>query len=292
MSIPWNTVGGIPYSEVPGANLGAVSFAVLDSDRVAFLCNGVSQIRVFSVATGEMLQALPVAPAPRDLVFSDDQYYVLYAHHVTVYSSAGEETRKLAIPEGVNDAWRIAATGAAVQLWRANGSELTFTPNGTATETSSQAWTMPDGSQVYSAIVEGQADVVLFREGMEARRRFSMANKVAGVFPIGTIDDKVILDVQTYVSENPVAVERFFMAIEIDVPGSTCTLLRAPDSYFAYTDRDIYQNQDGELFHIISTPRGVHVYQLTLSESGALQDYPMEIRTLHYHYNDHLIKVD
>src|SRR6267378_3621911 len=59
--VEWNTLTGIPYKQVPGANLGATSFEILDSNRIAFLCNSTNEIIITNKVNTNASQRFQVA---------------------------------------------------------------------------------------------------------------------------------------------------------------------------------------------------------------------------------------
>lgn len=294
VTIPWSNEGGVPYTQVPGANLGAVAFALTDSNRMALLCNSVSEIRVFANTDGVLLQKFPVVFAPRDFVFANGKYYVLADRSVTTYSSEGSAIDEISLPDDAQGATRVTVVDSGVHIWLPNGNTLTVYRDGNHVKEVRKGWLMPNGTLVFTAIVDGQAEVSWNRDAAHDRRRLSMAKKVAGVFPVGLIENRVVLDVQTFLSESPVSIERRFIALDMDseASGLLPPALLAPDCYYVYSDRDVYQSGTGQVYHMVTTPSGAHVFRLTACEEGPCTDYPSELRGLHYHFNYHLIKVD
>ena len=75
--IKWDPDFGIPYNQVPGANLGSTSFAILDENRMAFLCNSTAEIVTTDKTNPNVITKFKVCVAPRDFIFDNDHFYVL-----------------------------------------------------------------------------------------------------------------------------------------------------------------------------------------------------------------------
>jgi hypothetical protein len=291
MTIPWNDQTGIPYVKVPGANLGAVAFAKVGNDKIALLCNSTNEIRVFSTSNGQLTKKFAVGFAPRDFVFDGSSYYVLFDRHVALYSLDGTEMKNVSFPDEAYGVSRFTVVDGAIHLWLPAGNSLTIYKNGKMFREEHVGWICPDGSSVYTEIVAGQAKATWYRDGAKTQRIFVMDRKVAGVFPVGVLQDKVILDVQTFISEGPVEVERHFVSMVID-DDNALRMVKAPDTYYVYADRDIFQDSDGSLLNMVTAPDGVHLYRLALCSDNTCADFPEDLDTIKYHFNFNLIKVD
>lgn len=62
----WNLDDGIKYKQVPGANLGVVSFDDLDSKRLAFLSNSSNEIVIVNKNDGRAIKRFKIFYASRD----------------------------------------------------------------------------------------------------------------------------------------------------------------------------------------------------------------------------------
>jgi len=294
LTIAWDDSTGIPYTKVPGANLGVVAFAMVHEDQVAMLCNGIGEIRVFSTIDNSLMYKFPVEPAPRDLAFNGTKYFILFDRHVAIHSEDGQYESSFSIPHDALGVTRLAVLHDAVYLWLPAGNSMMVFKGDNVIREEYGGWACPNGDFIYTAIVDGKAEATWYSGGVRSVRSFAMDRKVAGVSPVGVMGSKVILDVQTFISENPVAVQRHFVAIDIEpgVDDSSLSMLKAPDTYFVYADRDIYQQSDGNIYNMVTSPNGVHLFRIAECNEGPCMNYPAELRSLNYHFNYHLIKID
>src|ERR1051325_12083945 len=74
---PWDMSDGIPFWQMPGGDLGATSFHVLDDKEIAFLCGQSEEIRMIDRLSGKVIKRFSVLPFPRNFVYDKGLYYVL-----------------------------------------------------------------------------------------------------------------------------------------------------------------------------------------------------------------------
>ncbi len=290
LSVGWDEVSGVPYSQVPGANLGAVAFAVISDTQIALLCNNVNEVRVFSTTSNDLLQKFTVGFSPRDIVFLDSTYYVMFDHQITVHSAEGQIRDTIPIPSDVRRFTRLAVIENAVWLWLSSGNSLLIQKDGIAVKEERVGWIGPTGDFIYARITDGLADVALNGTRENESIRFGMSKKIAGIFPIGLEQDRIILDVQTFIAENPVEIERHYVAVAVGA--GDVTMLKAPDVYYVHSDRDILQDGRGGIWNMVTAPDGVHVFRLNACANAPCIGYPQDLMELEYHFNYHLLKLD
>ena len=125
-------------------------------------------------------------------------------------------------------------------------------------------------------------------------RVFFTDRKIAGVFVVGATKNRIVLDVQTFLSEGPILVERSILSIELktDGIGTVVGKTKVPDTYYVLSNRDIYTTAAGDIFNMVSAPAGLYIFSLSEVKSAVTRNYPKSLRTLKYHFNDHLLKID
>lgn len=94
----WNTKEGIQYKQVEGANLGATSFDVMNSNKIAFLCNSSREIITMDSKRGKIIKKFSISNDPRDFVYSGKYFFVLTENEVIKYDLEGNEFNKFPIP--------------------------------------------------------------------------------------------------------------------------------------------------------------------------------------------------
>jgi hypothetical protein len=293
----WNTPSGIPYSQVPGANLGATSFQIIDEKQIAYLCNSTSEIIISNITDGKSVKKFPVSFAPRDFVYDKGFFYVLSEYLVTVYDESGMEHKKYPFPATYPGVERLTRNNDATYLLLPSGNSLMIencgTPvhpveySGIITGTGQFIKTQITGNNTYSIKIQFSEDTII-------ERTFSMEQKVAGVFVTGATENRIVLDVQTFISENPVAVERVVTSIGMNNRnlGSAVSSRKVPVCYYVISNRDFYVAPDGNIYNMMTSPQGVFVFSLTETKSADAQDYPASLTETRFQSNEHLIKLD
>ena len=293
----WDVRSGLAYVRVPGTNLGAVSFAVLDEKRIAYLCNSTNEIVVVDRASGQAVTRFFVEPAPRDFVYSDGHFFVLADDSVRRYDEAGRLSGKFPFPRTYRGVERLERFANATYLLLPSGNSVMIESDGRslpADET--EGWMSASGRRVETRIGRnGDYRVRVFEnDGTSREADFSADGKVAGVFAVGSTGERLILDVQTFRSEAPVSVERTLVVIRLDADGigPIIAKTRLPDCYFVYSNRDLTLSESGAVFNMVTSPDGTFVFALTETSAAAGREYPPRIADAGYHYNDHLLRVD
>ena len=293
----WDTQKGIAYVKVPGANLGAVSFAVLDDRRIAYLSNSTNEVIVVDRTSGEAVSRFDVGPAPRDFVFSNDSFFVLFENSVIRYDEAGKSIGRFGFSRPLRGVERLMRFGDATYLLLPSGNSFIIESGGRSVAGGETAgWMTGSGRRVVTRIGPNReySATVIEPNGQSRQARFIADRKLAGVFVVGATDKRLVLDVQTFRSEAPVSVERTLVVIELDVDGvgPIVAKIRLPESDFVYSNRDLMLGAGGEVLNMVASPDGAFFFGLTEAEDAAGLGYPPQIARVRYHYNDDLLRVD
>ncbi|MBP6001809.1 MAG: VCBS repeat-containing protein [Pyrinomonadaceae bacterium] len=293
----WDVRTGVAYVRVPGTNLGAVSFAVLDDRRIAYLSNSTNEVIVVDTTSGEAMARFDVDPSPRDLAYSDGSFFVLLEDSVARYDEDGKRVGTFAFSRSYRGVERLARFGDATYLLLPSGNSVKIESGGRAvTAVETVGWMTESGRRVEIRLGgNGAYTVRVFEtDGSSRERQFVVDKKVAGVFAVGTTDNRLVLDVQTFRSEAPVSVERSLVVIELEADGIGPIVAKTPlpDCYFVYSNRDLDLRESGELYNMVTSPEGAFVFALTETTDVANRDFPLQIAQAGYHYNDHLLNVD
>jgi len=296
-SSKWNTPDGIPYLAGPGVNLGAISFEVLDETRIAYLSNASNEIIIANSADGVALKKFSVSSAPRDFIYDKGIFYVLFGQQVSVYDKNGRIINNIPIPNIYLGVERITRFGNETYLLLPSGNCAKIESAGHAVAPQEFAgWITSTGNFISTKISGGNSYSVQINtaDGKNSTKEFTSDKKIAGAYVAGSAKNRIVLDVQTFVSESPIVVERNIVTIELNQGeiGSIISTTKIPDCYYVLSNKDICILPDGDIINMITAPQGIFIFSLAEIKSGSIQDYPAAIREMKYHFNDHLIKAE
>jgi hypothetical protein len=293
----WGSQEGITYKQVAGANLGATSFEILDNNRVAFLCDAASEIIITDRESGKSTNRFPVIYSPRDFVYDAGFFFVLNEGQVIVYDINGKEVNLLTFPNEYFGTERLTRFDNATYLLLPSGNSLKIESGGNAitpqeyegqiTSMGTFIKTQLNGNNSYSV-------KVIRANGNSFSKVFVVDNKVAGVFVVGSTNNRVVLDVQTFISENPIAVERTLTSIDLqdDELGAIIANIKVPDSYYVLSNKDCYVSLNGDIINMVTSPEGTYIFSLTETNSIGKKTYPESLNNRKYHFNDHLLEIE
>lgn len=293
----WNTPEGIPYKQVPGANLGVTAFHIMDQNRIAFLCNSSNEIIITDLSSGKAIDKFQVSFAPRDMVYENNKFYVLSEYEVTVYDNAGNELVKYPFPMTYQGVERFIRFNDATYLLLPEGNSLMIEDCGESVEPVVFKGIITEEGCLITLQITGNNSYsikILFSNNKTAEKVYTTDKKTAGVFIVGATKDRVFLDVQTFISENPIAVERIITAIELnnnELMGIVTETI-VPQSYYVISNKDFYVSKNGNIYNMMTSPQGVSVFSLTEAKSEKAQGYPSTLTDNQYNSNDNLIKID
>jgi hypothetical protein len=293
----WNTPSGLPYTQVPGANLGPTSFAIMDENRIAFLCNSSSDIIITNKSTGKSIERFQVSFAPRDFVYEKGFFYVLFENVVKLYNEKGIELTKFPFPSEYQGVEKLLRSKDATFLLLPSGNSLLIEKKGKPVVPIEYSGYVTGTGQFITAQIVGDYSYSIKALGSDNKtfeKTITTYRKVAGAFVIGATDDRIILDIQTFISENPIAVERTIASVSLNKNGIESFVNRSqvPDCYYVISNKDFYLSEKGEIFNMVTTPQGVLVFLLTETKSYKSKGYSSFLSQADYHSNENLIKLD
>ena len=293
----WSTPSGIPYSQVPGANLGATSFQILDQNRIAFLCNSTSEVIITNKLNGKSIKKFKVSIAPRDFVYENGIFYVLSEYEVTLYDETGNELKKFPFSTSYQGVERLTRNNDATYLLLPSGNSLMIENCGTPIEPVEYDGIITGIGQFIKTQITGNNSYsikITFSKNQTFEKTFTTDKKVAGVFVVGATENRVIIDVQEFISENPIAVERTVASIDLSKNGfgSIVNCTEVPDCYYVISNKDFYISETGNIYNMITSPKGVFILLLTETKSDKASGYPSSLIETKFRTNDNLIKLD
>jgi len=292
----WNTTDGLTYKQGPGANLGATSFDVIDVNHVAFLCNSSSEIIITDMKSGKVVSKFNAGIAPNDFAYDNGKYYVLNDFSIGIYNASGKLTNTVEYSREYLGVKRLTRYYNSTYLLLPNGNSLQVESNGLSVTTKEiEGSISSNGNRVVTQITGDYSYTVAFitPSGNKTQNTFTSKLKVAGVFVVGATPDKVIIDVQSYISENPIQVERKIQSISFSKAGkgNVVAEITIPEMYFVLSSKEFYVSGSGTLYNMVTSPIGAFVFNLSEVQAGTktVATYPEAIMARTYHFNDHLI---
>ena len=292
----WNSQDGIPYVEVPGANLGATSFQLLDGSKIAFLSNATNEIIITDKTSGKVINKFPVLFAPRDFVFDKGFFHVLNESYVFVYNENGAEVNNFQIPASCLGVERLAHFNGATYLLLPSGNSFKIESGGNAVAEETQGWITSSGNFI-STKLNGRnsySATIITSGGMKFEKTFSTNKNTAGVYVVGSTATRIYLDVQEFISESPISVERKLISVELNANGlgNIISSVKMPDCYYVLSNKELYAAADGAVFNMVTSPQGIFIFSLAETKSDKAKEYPASVTSVKYHFNDHLVQVD
>ena len=262
---------------------------------MAYLSDASNEIVITDQGTGNVLNRFPVSFAPRDFVYDGGKFYVLNENTVTIYGAKGDVLSTIPFSGSYLGVMRLARYNNATYLLLPSGNCVKIEANGVSVDPIGyKGWITSAGDFVGTRLAGGNNYElkIVSANGSSYQKTFAADKKVGGVYIIGATADRIYLDVQTYISESPVKVERNIVAIELNKGGLGNVLadVKLPDCYYVLSDKDIEVVASGELLNMVTTPQGVQVFSLTETSADKAQNYPASLLTVKYHFNDHLVK--
>lgn len=295
----WDNPEGVTYRQVPGANLGAVSFTCMGKNKTAFLCNSTSEIVILGNRKGNSIARFPVTFAPRDFILDKNRFYVLSEFKMEIYDESGKNTGTVNFDRSITGVERMARYNDSSYLLLPSGNSLLFESGGRNIEPKEyEGWITGSGIRVKTAITgDNKFRITVFmKNGQRVEMSFSENKKIAGVYVAGASDRRIFIDLQTFLSENPVKVERKIISMKMngkELQGGGAEI-KVPDVYYVLSNKDVYATADGKLFQMISSPLGIFVFSLSETKHKKNRDYnyPLYLQRNSYHFNDHLMNAE
>lgn len=292
-SVAWgNSQDKIPYTKSPGINVGAHSFAVLNDSTIAFLLLEPAEIRIFTNNAG-LHQKISLDFQAIDFVFDGEMFHLLGLHAIHSYGLDGQNVAVTRLGKCASLFKRITKIGNDIWLWLGDGNSVRFEHSKEVDCSSSyQGWIVSENSFVKASVDGNRYDFALYntQQRINIKREYTSDSDVAGIFPVGIKNNKLVFDLQEFENQNPIEIKRSILAIDLN--SLEVTSLKMPDCYYVYVDRDIYKDLTGSIYTMTTCENGIEVFEVGTCESINCSGYPQELTSKNYHYNHHLIKVD
>ncbi len=293
----WDTPQGLRYKKVAGVNLGVTSFEVLDKNRVAFLSDASNEIIIAEKSNNKTLSRFTVADVPRDFAYDKGNFYVLFENTVVVYNENGTNLKTIPYPNSFVGVERITRHNNSTYLLLPSGNSLEIeSASGKSVSKSYKGWITSSGIFVSGKLNGANSYMVQVSStnGKSHEKVFTSPLKTAGVYVVGSNQNRVVLDVQTYISESPIQVERHLVTIALNSLGlgDIISDIKVPDCYYVLSNKDLVLADDGAVLNMITAPQNVFLFSLTETEAQKSQNYPSSILSLKYHFNDHILQVN
>lgn len=291
----WDRQTGVPYVQVPGANLGATSFTLLDSNRLAFLSNSSNEVIIVDRLSGRSISRFVISFSPKDFVFANGSFYVLSDRNVVVFNEKGKELDRIDFPAKYTGVERIARYGKSTYLLLPNGNSLYIQTDGQSTNVvhEQEGWITSTGNFIAVKLNKGNGYfiTVITPQGRRIEKTFFTDKKVAGVFVVGSSLSRLVVDVQTFISESPISIDRSITAISISDSTINGVILskRNPTCYYVLSNKDLEISNDGTIYNMVTSTKGISVFSLTEIYSSKSKNYPADLLKVKYHFNDHLV---
>jgi hypothetical protein len=295
----WNTADGIPYKLVPGVNLGATSFEVLTGNEIAYLCNASNEIIITDKTSGAAIKKFPVLFAARDFVYDNGLFYVLNARQVSVYDTTGKNVSDISFLNNVyTGVERLARYNNETYLLLPSGNSLKIESAGKTIEAKEYVGWITNAGYFIKTKISGKntySFTLIKGDKMIDEKTITTDKPMAGVYVAGAASNRLYLDIQTFVTESPISVERKIVSFEItpkEFIGNIVASIKVPDCYYVLSNNDFHVSSSGTLLNMVTAPQGVYVYSLAETKTKNAAGYPDFITATKYHFNDHLVKVD
>jgi hypothetical protein len=158
----------------------------------------------------------------------------------------------------------------------------------------SKGWITTSGSLVSTAITGANTYSVALHTaaGKSVEKTFTSDKKLAGVYVVGSTHNRIVVDVQTYITESPISVERHLVSIACSSSAidEIAADIKLPDCYYVLSNKELQVLSNGHVLEMITAPAGVLLFSLSETDHLKAQDFPAALRSEKYHFNDHLLK--
>lgn len=285
----WNTPDGLDYITGVGMNHGATAVQSVDETTIAYLCDGSSKIYLVNILNGQTITSFNVAQSPTDFVYEDSTFFVLQDFNIISYNSFGEQLSIVSFPSNYSGVMRITRDNGTTYLLLPNGNSIGVERNGLPIITKEiTGWICSDNKVVNAFISGNNSYEVNLNLGSELiyKNNFTTGAPIAGVYVIGTYENYIYLDIQTWISYDPINVKRSVVCIDIKKPSKNISEILVPDMYYVFVNHDIYLS-NGKLYHLITSPKAAHLFNISFNDP-INNGYPVEISNVKYHFNDHI----
>jgi hypothetical protein len=260
-------------------------------NKIAFLSNASNEIIITDRTSGKAINRFPVTFAPRDFVYDNGVFYVLGEKFVIAYNENGKLLKQLSFPGTYLGIERVTRFNNATYLLLPSGNcfqiESGKEHEGWITSAGNFVFTKLNGDNSYSV-------KLITNTGKIFTATFNTDKTVAGVYVVGATQNRIFLDVQTYITQSPISVERKIVSVDLSSSGigSVVANIKVPDCYYVLSNNDFHLSATGNILNMMTSPQGAFVFTLTEVKAGKTIGYPASLTNLKYHFNDHLIQVE
>ena len=263
----WNTPNGVPYVQVPGANLGVTSFYVLDKDKIAFLSDATNEIIIVNQKSESVIKKFPVVLSPRDFTYDNGYYYVLCETAVFVYNAKGENISNFEFPQEFSGTMRVLRYENSTFLLLPSGNSLKIESGGKLIKPKKyEGWITLNGLFIKTQINNNFSYTlnISFPNGENSSQKFQNKKKVAGVYVIGAVKNRIVLEIQTFLLEEPIKVERNIQIIGLrDIhPDTVIATIPISSSFYVLSNKDISVSKTGGIYTLVTKPKGVYMFSI------------------------------
>jgi len=257
----------VAYVQVPGANLGITSFYILDKNHIALLSDATNEIIIVNRKSESVIKRFPVVLSPRDFTYDNGYYYVLCETTVFVYNAKGENTSNFEFPQEYSGTMKLFRYENSTFLLLPSGNSLKIESGGKLIKPKEyEGWVTSNGLFIKTKIKNNYSYTVdIFSpNGENSSHEFQNKKKVAGVYVIGGVKNRIVLEIQTFLSEEPIKVERNIQIIRLNGihPDTIAATLPISSSFYVLSNKDIAISNNGTIFNLVTKPQGAYVYSI------------------------------
>lgn len=263
----WNTTNGVPYVKVPGANLGVTSFYVLDNEKIAFLSDATNEILIVSQKSESVIKRFTVVLSPRDFTYDNGYYYVLCETGIFIYNINGENTSNFEFPKEYSGTMRIFRYLHSTFLLLPSGNSLKIESGGKLIKPKEyEGWITSNGLLIKTQIKNefNYTVNISFPNGENSLKEFPNKRKIAGVYVVGTEKNRIVLEIQTFLTEEPIKVERNIQIIGLRDFHLDKIIATIPitSSFYVLSNKDIYVTNEGRIYTLVTKSKGVYLFSI------------------------------
>jgi len=285
----WNANDALQKRLEPDGHYSFTSYEVIESkNELAFLSSVSSEIIIFDMNTNRNKRTIQIAVAPNDFTYYENTFYVLYDKSINLYNVNGELVESIRLPKSFDNEHEMRVIDGYIYILTSD--EKTFRVSDNNFEEVSNQWIFDSNSKVHVTINrEGTFAIQGTNEGGESfSGEVNLHTRIAAVLPIGIIGDNVFLRFEKFISESPIKVETRLVIYSI-ATGNIVHNQKLPDVFYTYIKND-FEYSNSKLYHVISSPYGIQLFELNHNTNTANKNYPFELLNQEYHYNFFLQK--
>mgnify|MGYP005850095331 CR=1 FL=1 len=267
----------------PDGQYSFTSYEVLQSkNEIAFLSSVSSEIITYDITTSRRKKVIQIEVAPNDFTYYENTFYVLYDKAINLYKYNGELIETIKLPKAFDNEHDMRVIDGNIYILTAD--EKTFRVSNNDFEEVSDHWIFNSNSRVHVTVNrEGTFTIRGNNKGENFSGEVNLHSRIASVVPIGIIGDKVYLRFEKFISESPIKVEPRLVVYSI-ASGNIVHNQKLPDVFYTYIKNDFEYSND-KLYHIISSPNNIQLFELAHNIHSGNKNYPVELLNQQYHYN-------